>query len=117
PPRGPAGTRRLSVDAQSVQGDSLPTLHAELDVRSPFLTGQAASIVIGQAGFEGGEPRQDLDAATAAANTLDTPASPVAWSAGEEILYIADTGDSRVLGFNGVPTVNNANAAFVLGQI
>ncbi|OGJ54033.1 hypothetical protein A2880_02170, partial [Candidatus Peribacteria bacterium RIFCSPHIGHO2_01_FULL_49_38] len=31
-------------------------------------------------------------------------------------LYVVDTGNNRVLGFNGIPGANNANAQYVLGQ-
>jgi hypothetical protein len=72
---------------------------------------QAASVVIGQKDFTSGFPHQ---AGTAGANTLDGPWGNPVLANGR--LYLSDQGSNRVLGFNGVPTANDASAAFVLGQ-
>ena len=76
--------------------------------------GQNADVVIGQANFV------DIAAnrgGTAGANTLNGPFGNVAVVDDVvDVLYVADTGNNRVLGFNGVPTVSNAVANFVLGQ-
>ena len=112
----PPGTQTLRIDARSAEGVAMNTLATELEVRSPFTSFQRASVVIGQQDFSGGAPRQSPDAMSAQANTLDVPESSVAYAQDEDILFIADTGDSRVLGFHGVPQVNNAPADFVLGQ-
>ena len=74
-----------------------------------FTNGQAASVVIGQPDFDSTNYRQG---GTTAANTLANGSS-VAYIEGR--IYISDR-DNRVLGFNSVPTVNNANADFVIGQ-
>lgn len=79
-----------------------------------FATFQAASLVIGQADFSGGESNQG--GAGPDANGLDMPLGPVAWSEEENILFVSDSANMRVLGFEGTPDMNNANAAFVLGQ-
>lgn len=79
-----------------------------------FATFQAASFVIGQQDFSGGQPNQD--GAGPGANSLNMPLGPVAYSEAEDVFFIADSGNARVLGFNGLPDISNANADFVLGQ-
>lgn len=79
-----------------------------------FATFQAASLVIGQSDLSAGEPNQG--GAGPEANSLNKPLGPVAYSAEEDILFIADSANIRVLGYNGIPGMNNANAEFVLGQ-
>jgi len=74
-----------------------------------FTNGQAASVVIGQPDFDSFTSNQG---GSTAANTLDNGGS-VAYIEGR--VYISDN-NNRVLGFNSVPTVNNANADFVIGQ-
>jgi hypothetical protein len=76
-----------------------------------FTNFQNASVVIGQAAFnensenQGGGP---------GANTISYPwGKPVIYNG---IMYVTDYGNNRVLGFNTVPTSNNASADFVLGQ-
>ncbi|WNG61205.1 hypothetical protein F0U59_45735 [Archangium gephyra] len=74
-------------------------------------THQAASVVIGQQDFTSGFPHQ---ADTAGANTLSGPLGNPVLAGGR--LYLSDQNSSRVLGFNGVPSANDASAALVLGQ-
>lgn len=112
----PPGAQTLSIDARDSEGHAMDTLHADVAVRSAFSTGQKADVVIGQQDFTTGHPRQDPGALSAAANTLDRPSSAVDYSEEHDILFIADTFDSRVLGFFGIPQHNNANADFVIGQ-
>lgn len=112
----PPGRHRLVVDADDAGGEPMQTLSADIEVAPPFVTAQEASVVIGQPGFTTGFPRQSPDALYADANTLDQPASAVAYSEEQDLLFIADTQDSRVLGFLGVPEANNASADFVIGQ-
>ena len=76
-----------------------------------FSNFQAASVVIGQANFNGNSPNQG---GAVGANTLSYPYGKPAVYNG--ILYVTDYGNNRVLGFNTVPTSNNASADFVLGQ-
>ena len=92
--------------------DADNTTSETVTLNYPFLAfsnGQAASVVIGQPDFDSTAPRQG---GTTAANTLEH-GSGVAYIEGR--VYVSD-GDNRVLGFNSVPTVNNANADFVIGQ-
>ena len=70
---------------------------------------QEADGVIGQANFSSNLPNQG---GAPDANTLDLPNGRVA----EGSLYVPDPVNNRILGFNDIPAINNANADFVLGQ-
>lgn len=72
---------------------------------------QAAAVVIGQSGFTGNESNQG---GTADANTIAYPYGNPGVLNGR--LYLPDFINNRLLGFNGIPTVNNTTANFVLGQ-
>ena len=76
-----------------------------------FSNGQDASVVIGQANFTANAANQG---GTTAANTIDSPWNNPLVAGG--ILYLPDTKNNRVLGFNSIPTANNATADFVIGQ-
>ncbi len=76
----------------------------------PVVTGQAASVVVGQPNFTSNAINQGH---AAGANTLSRPTA--VYSDGVS-LYIADQGNSRVLVYNTIPTSNNAAADYVLGQ-
>ncbi|HEX7047943.1 MAG TPA: hypothetical protein VF275_10285 [Gammaproteobacteria bacterium] len=112
----PVGAQTLVIDASDTEGLAMDTLTASIDVSSAFNTFQEAAVVIGQKDFTSGEMRQDSEALSAGPNTLDHPSDAVAYAADKDILYIGDTFEARVLGFYGVPDVNNANADFVIGQ-
>lgn len=71
---------------------------------------QKADLVIGQADFVGSEVNQN---GATAANTLHTPERSVVV---DGKLFIVDSKNNRVLGFDALPTVNNMTADFVLGQ-
>jgi len=76
-------------------------------------TFQAASQVMGQPNFTANAINQG-GGATPSANTFWYPTgNPSLVGAA---LYLPDSNNSRVLRFNTVPTVDNANADFVLGQ-
>jgi NHL repeat len=72
---------------------------------------EAAKFEIGQADFTGEECNQD---GLPAANNFCSPEGAPARGKGR--LYIPDSDDSRVLGFNNVPRMNDASANFVLGE-
>ena len=72
---------------------------------------QSAEVVIGQADFTGDSANQGV---TADANTIDSPYGNAAVADG--VLYLPEFGNNRLLGFNSIPTQNNAAADFVLGQ-
>lgn len=77
----------------------------------PSFNFKAATVVIGQADFTSGSPNQGggVDA-----NTINDPYGSPAYHNG--ILYLPDTGNNRILGFNSLPTTNNVTADFALGQ-
>ena len=83
----------------------------------PFLTlsdGQAASYVIGQADpTMGNDPNQGN--VSPAANTLSSVSGGL-FERNNTELYIADTGNNRVLRFSSIPAVSNASASAVFGQ-
>jgi hypothetical protein len=72
---------------------------------------QDASVVIGQADFAGDQINQG---GSVGANTIQYPFGNPLVNNG--ILYLPDSENNRILGFNTVPTSNGANADFVLGQ-
>ena len=69
---------------------------------------QSAAVEIGQINFT------SASSVPAAANTVSVPYGN-AFTNGN-VLYLPDYGNNRVLGFNSIPTANNASANFVLGQ-
>jgi hypothetical protein len=77
----------------------------------PTHSNQPADVVLGQSDFAGGLANRGAD--TAAADTLN-------WCYGVTIdngsLYVADTGNRRVLKWNRIPARNGAPADLVLGQ-
>jgi hypothetical protein len=74
---------------------------------------QAASVVIGQVNFSGGSFNQGLP--NPAADTASTGFGSMGVGP-TGILYLGDYSNQRVLGFNSVPSSNDGNADFVLGQ-
>jgi len=109
-----AGSQTLTVTVNDSDGDAIDPLEAELNVASAFTSFQEAVIVLGQPDFSSGDSRQG--GLGADADTLDLPMGPVAYAPDEDVFFISDNGDSRVLAFNGIPDTNNVPADFVLGQ-
>ncbi len=72
----------------------------------PTASGQAANVVIGQSSFT-------TIASGAGATGLNAPQSIA--SDGDQ-LFVADTGNNRVLAYATIPTANGASATIVLGQ-
>ena len=79
----------------------------------PTQDGQPADVVLGQPDFAGCEPNVEGQAATPSARSLNWPYG--LWSDGEA-LWIADTGNRRVLYFERMPTESYAAADAVIGQ-
>jgi len=86
------------------------TLTDVLEVAN-FADGQDASVVIGQADFMSDGHNQD---GLVAGNSFDYTYGNARF--GNGVLYLPDYYNYRVLGFSGVPAVNNQSADFVLGQ-
>lgn len=87
------------------------TVNITINPLNDLVTFQAAAVVIGQADFTGTSPDQG---GTPDANTISGPYGNPGMANG--VLYLPDYGNSRLLGFNTVPSVNNTPADFVLGQ-
>ena len=98
----------IGLSACSSGGSSLPPPTPLTLTLSSF---QNASLVIGQTNFGGAVANQG---GAAGANTISSNYGNLAHNNG--VLYISDYDNNRILGFNSVPTVNNAVADFVLGQ-
>lgn len=79
--------------------------------RRPTRAHQRPDVVLGQATFDGGESNRGASSPTAA--TLFWPYC-VAWDG--ERLWVADTGNRRVLMWDGLPDHHGASADLVLGQ-
>ena len=78
----------------------------------PSFNFNAATVVIGQADFVSKQPNQG--GGSADASSVASPYSSPGYVNG--VLYLPDSDNNRILGFNAVPTVNDAAADFVLGQ-
>ncbi len=76
----------------------------------PNINNSPAHYVIGQPSFNTGLPNRG---GTASANTLKNPNS--AWIDSDR-LYVADTGNNRILIFNSIPMTYGPDADVVLGQ-
>jgi hypothetical protein len=77
----------------------------------PTKSGQAADLVLGQPSFAGILPNQGGSAATASSLSFPSGIDVVGG-----ILYIADTGNNRLVSFSTPPTASGASADGVLGQ-
>jgi hypothetical protein len=98
-------------DSAGRTGDS-----AALELRYPFLAFedfQVASVAIGQPDFEGFDFNRG---GSAAANTLFLSFGNGPFVTDGGTLFLPDDGNNRILGFDAVPTENDAGADFVLGQ-
>ncbi|WP_339664977.1 hypothetical protein [Maribacter arcticus] len=79
----------------------------------PTINAQPADVVLGQPDFEHNQPNVKGQAANPKANTLNWPYG--VFSDGKS-LWVADTGNRRVLFFNTIPTKNFSNADKVIGK-
>lgn len=106
-------TRTLTVDARDVAGNPAPTINKTYQVAPLALNNfQAAEVVIGQPDFTSNLYNQN---GPAGANTLvDQFGNALVTPDGT--LFIGDYSNDRILAFAQIPTTNNANASFVLGQ-
>ncbi len=78
-----------------------------------YVTFQPAAVVLGQADFSAHAQNQGAGSYPGT-DTLSGPVGNPLLVGGT--LYLADTGNSRVLGFSAIPAVNGQSAEFVLGQ-
>lgn len=78
--------------------------------RAPRASNEPADVVLGQADFAGGDPNRG---GRVGAATMHWPSRVLAH---DGRLYVADTGNRRVLVYRRVPTESGAPADFALGQ-
>ncbi len=106
-------SNNVSVSATDDQGRV--GVSTDITLTFPFLdltNFQNASVVIGQPDFVSNNVNQG---GLPGANTLILPfGNPFVTDTGT--LFLTDTNNNRVLGFNQLPTSNDASADFVLGQ-
>jgi hypothetical protein len=77
----------------------------------PTASGQAADLVLGQSSFAGILPNQGGSAASASSLSFPSGIDVVGG-----VLYIADTGNNRLVSFSTAPSASGASADGVLGQ-
>src|SRR5690606_26204883 len=105
-----SGVQTLTVDAADVAGNALATLETSLNIRLQFENFQAASVVIGQVDFAANQSNQGGDrSASSISGSYGAP------TVADTRLWIPDYGNNRLLGFDGIPEANNANATWVVG--
>lgn len=104
-----SGVQRLGGSVKDTAGNTT-ALDINFEIRLVFENFQEASVVIGQPDFTSGEENQG---GIPGANTLSIPAKVTVFG---DRLWVADLGNSRILGFDGVPTASNASASWVVGQ-
>lgn len=103
---------RINISGTVTDKDGLPTaLSYGFDVRLVFETFQQAEVVIGQPDFSSGAANQG---ASPGANTLNIPFGSPSFYNGR--LWIGDWANNRVLGFDGIPVINNESASWLVGQ-
>lgn len=105
-----SGWQDLNVSVNDTSGNASSST-TTFAVRLKFDNFQSASVVIGQANFA---DNTDNRGGTAAADTLHLASGDPMVIDGR--LWIADTANHRVLGYDGIPTVNGAGASWVIGQ-
>jgi hypothetical protein len=79
-------------------------------------TGMSAQYVIGQSGFTTATAGIDTYSATTLSYTMALNQPSDLWTDGRGNLFIADTSNNRVLYYSVVPTGNNPQATYVIGQ-
>jgi sugar lactone lactonase YvrE len=84
--------------------------HRILFFRAPFVSGQAAEIVLGQMDFESNAPNQG---GTPSATSLHSPGGLAVTGSGR--LWVADSGNHRLLAFD-PPFLSGMAASDILGQ-
>lgn len=103
-----SGRHAVSGNLETAEG--IPViLELLVNIRLGFDTFQKASFVIGQADFETSEWSSEPTS-----NSLFDPYGIPTVSGGR--LWIPDLGNNRLLGFDGVPAQNQADATWVAGQ-
>lgn len=83
---------------------------------SALATGMSAQYVMGQSGFTTATSGIDTYSSTSLSYTMAMNQPSDLWTDGRGNLFIADGGNHRVLYYSVVPTGNNPQATYVIGQ-
>lgn len=105
-----SGNQSLKLTVEDTAGN-ITTVDMTLGIDFTVSDFQNAAVVIGQTDFTGASANQG---GTAGAETLDTPYGVPSFH--DNILWVPDYANNRVLGFDGIPTANGAAASYVVGQ-
>ncbi|WP_299586646.1 Ig-like domain-containing protein [uncultured Microbulbifer sp.] len=101
--------RTFALEVEDSVGNKLSNFEASFTVPLYFKNFDAAQVVVGQEDFS------STVSGLNEKNIAEYPIGSVAVSDNGK-LFISDTGNNRVLGYNEIPKVNGAPANFVLGQ-
>ena len=82
----------------------------------PTANDTAADLVLGQTGFTTATSGIDTYSSTLLTYSMSMNQPSDLWTDGRGNLFIADTGNNRVLYYSVVPTGNNPQATYVIGQ-
>ncbi len=102
----------ITATAKDVIGNSTTLIFTLFYPVLAPTNGMPAAFVMGQNTFTANDPNRG---GAVAANTLSgAQGSLIEWQ--NTVLYVPDTGNHRILGFNPVPTASDASANIVIGQ-
>ena len=90
------------------------TIDIVVYVANELVSNQAAAVVIGQTDFNGFAKNQD-GTDTPGSNSINTSYGNPGVANG--VLYLPDSKNNRILGFNSIPIADNEAADFLLGQV
>lgn len=108
----PKGHRCTLANGNGTVSGDTRTLTVQCSPYFTFATFAPSLTVLGQSDFTLSAANQGEF--TPSATTMDGPAGNAVFQGGK--LYVSDVGSNRVLGFDGLPSQNGANASFALGQ-
>lgn len=107
-----SGLKNVEISVRDAAGNITQTA-SQIAIRVVFDTFQEAAIVVGQPDFTSNGYHQD---GVPGSNTIGSSYGNPGYDTASDILFLPDYDSSRILAFQGIPDVNNANAQFVVGQ-
>ena len=105
-----SGNRTFTIEVADIAGNGVSRSFT-FGIDFNLSTFQAASVVIGQPDFTSNSSNQG---GSVAADTLSYPYG--ATKLVDDVLWVSDGQNARVLGYAGIPTSNNTSASYVVGQ-